>query len=78
MKITTNKETILLIFSISANAILEFLSFCKVFKVAHACTVILLCPIGFILDFVVFLWLTGIFFNFFLKKPVRNYAGVVS
>jgi hypothetical protein len=51
MKITTSKETILLIFLISANVILGFLSLCKVFKVAHACTVILLCSAGFVSDF---------------------------
>jgi hypothetical protein len=35
---------------------MSFLGFslCKVFKVAHACTVILLCSVGFVLDFVGF------------------------
>lgn len=63
MKITTNKETTLLIFSISANVILVFQSLCKVFKVAHACAVIMLCTVGFILDSVGCLWLTVGFFS---------------
>lgn len=71
MKITTNNETTLLIFSISANVILGFQYLCKVFKVAHACTVTMLCTVGFVLDFVGCLWLTG-FSSFSFEREISR------